>query len=84
MVRWKRTLETNVLGRTVALGYAQVDIVDYRIVSGQPAPDEPGHVVVRIGPSSEQAANVFERLVKQRTNGKRERSGKKRGGKKRR
>ena len=66
-VRCEQAMGANVLGRTVELGYAQFEVVDFRIASERPASGRPGEVEVRIEPGSDAAANVFQRLVRQPT-----------------
>ena len=86
-------MDANVLGRPIKLGYSQVDLIGYQLVSEQPAPGHPGQVLVRAEPASEAAARVFERLVKRRTKARRppppsprkgRKGGKQRHGRKRR
>lgn len=64
VVRCENVMGANVLGRTVELGYGQVDVIDFHIASEEPAPGRPGEVVVRIEPNSAETATVFQRLVK--------------------
>jgi hypothetical protein len=67
VLRVEQLMKANVLGRTVELGFGQFEFVDFHIASEDPAPDQPGQVVVRIEPNSAEAANVFQRLVKEPT-----------------
>jgi hypothetical protein len=66
VLRFEQAVGTNFLGRTVNLGFTQLDLTEFKVVSEEPAPEE-GYVRVRIEPSSNEAATVFERLVKEPT-----------------
>jgi hypothetical protein len=67
VLRWEQPLQANLLGRTETLGFVQTDVVDYKLVSEEPADGEPGYVVARVEPTTDEAAHVFERLVKEST-----------------
>lgn len=91
LVRVETPVAGSLLGQTVQLGYAQLDLAGYTVVSEQPAANQPGYTVARIEPASDEAAAVFERLAHEATAAKRrppppprKRGQRKRGGKKRR
>jgi hypothetical protein len=65
-IRVEQPVQANLLGRTDQLGFVRLDLTDFKVVSEEPA-DTDGEVRVRIEPTDEKAANVFERLVKERT-----------------
>lgn len=67
ILRWEAPVQANLFGRTHRLGFLRADLVDYKLVSEEPVKDEPGYVLAHIEPANDQAARVFERLVKKPT-----------------
>lgn len=54
-------------GHRFELGNTRLDLNDYRLVSIEPAADEPGRVLIRLEPGSPEDAEVFESLTKSST-----------------
>lgn len=61
--RVEQAASSDLLGRTVELGYLRLDISDY-VLTVEPAPCEPGYIKVRIEPRPG-TASVFQALVKE-------------------
>lgn len=67
VLRVEQELATNLFGRLVELGYTQLDIASYTLISATPASDQADHRVVHIESKSQDGEEIFERLVKQPT-----------------
>jgi hypothetical protein len=71
VVRVEFEIGAEVLGRVVDLGYLQLELTDYVLVSDEPASKPTGYRTVRLEPRDEASAQVFQRLVKEKTKGTR-------------